>query len=110
MIGLTHSWLRPTELPAEAFAAAVKDIQRVLKNADIPLAGFEVTASRCSPVTPSFLTPSAVPGASHSRFTRSSLIAGAAPRSSRSARRRGCHMTLQLRYRWVFRCTGGSAC
>src|SRR6476660_4895162 len=40
-MGLTHSWLRPTELPAEAFTAAVRDIQLVLKAADIPLAGFE---------------------------------------------------------------------
>ena len=40
-MGLTHSWLRPTELPTEAFAAAVRDVQRVLKDANIPLAGFE---------------------------------------------------------------------
>src|SRR4051812_11997493 len=40
-MGLTHSWLRPTELPATAFAAAVKDIQRILEVADVPLAGFE---------------------------------------------------------------------
>src|SRR4051812_32399048 len=40
-MGLTHSWLRPTELPADAFAAAVKDIQLALKRANIPLAGFE---------------------------------------------------------------------
>ena len=40
-MGLTHSWLRPTELPARAFSAAVKDIQLVLRATDIPLAGFE---------------------------------------------------------------------
>jgi hypothetical protein len=40
-MGLTHSWLRPTELSAGGFAAAVRDIRRVLKTADIPLAGFE---------------------------------------------------------------------
>lgn len=40
-MGLTHSWLRPTELPADKFATAVKDIRLVLKNFDVPLAGFE---------------------------------------------------------------------
>ncbi|MBA3775431.1 MAG: hypothetical protein H0X11_03150 [Betaproteobacteria bacterium] len=40
-MGLTHSWLRPTELPAGAFTDAVRDIQRLLKDANIPLAGFE---------------------------------------------------------------------
>ena len=40
-MGLTHSWLRPTELPADAFADAVRDVRRVLEAAAIPLAGFE---------------------------------------------------------------------
>ena len=40
-MGLTHSWLRPTELPAEAFAAAVKDTQQAIRALAIPLAGFE---------------------------------------------------------------------
>jgi hypothetical protein len=40
-MGLTHYWLRPTELPAEAFAAAVWDVRRVLDAAGIPLAGFD---------------------------------------------------------------------
>src|SRR4051812_7120317 len=40
-MGLTHSWLRPTELPAEAFAAAVDNLRLALTHMDIPLAGFE---------------------------------------------------------------------
>src|SRR4051812_15261012 len=40
-MGLTHSWLRPTELPTDAFAAAVTDIRRVLESSSIPLAGLE---------------------------------------------------------------------
>jgi hypothetical protein len=46
-MGLTHSWLRPTELPPDQFAAAVKDIRLVLDRAEIPLAGFE---SRGQPI------------------------------------------------------------
>ncbi len=40
-MGLTHSWLRPTELPVDQFAAAVRDVRLVLKHVDVPLAGFE---------------------------------------------------------------------
>ena len=40
-MGLTHSWLRPTELPATPFAAAVKDIRLVVSAAGVLLAGIE---------------------------------------------------------------------
>src|SRR4051794_29927973 len=40
-MGLTHSWIRPTELPARLFAQAVEDIRTVLASAEVPLAGLE---------------------------------------------------------------------
>ena len=40
-MGLTHSWRRPTELRAGAFAAAVEDVARVLAVIGVELAGFE---------------------------------------------------------------------
>lgn len=40
-MGLTHSWERPTELPANEFASAVRDIQKALARLDVPLAGFD---------------------------------------------------------------------
>ena len=52
-MGLTHYWYRPTELPAEIFAAAVDDVRLVLKRLDLPLAGFE---GKGEPI----LTPSSI--------------------------------------------------
>ncbi len=40
-MGLTHSWTRPTELPVDKFATAIRDVRRVLAHIDVPLAGFE---------------------------------------------------------------------
>jgi hypothetical protein len=40
-MGKTHYWTRPTELPAEGFAKAVADVQRVLQASSVPVAGFE---------------------------------------------------------------------
>jgi len=42
-MGRTHYWRRPTELPTDRFAAAAKDIHRVVRSAGVPLAGFEGT-------------------------------------------------------------------
>lgn len=42
-MGLTHYWLRPTELPPDKFASAVQDIHRLLPTLNVPLAGFEGT-------------------------------------------------------------------
>jgi hypothetical protein len=44
-MGLTHTWRRPTELPATAFNAAVADARKILGQAGIPLAGFDGTGS-----------------------------------------------------------------
>jgi len=40
-MGKTHFWRRPTELPSDRFAAAAKEIRRVVGLAGVPLAGFE---------------------------------------------------------------------
>lgn len=42
-MGWTHHWSRPTELPAELFAAAVRDWQRIQGATTVPLAGFDGT-------------------------------------------------------------------
>lgn len=44
-MGLTHSWRRPTELPAAAFEAAVADVRKVLEQAGMALGGFDGTGS-----------------------------------------------------------------
>ena len=42
-MGYTNYWERNSELPAEAFAAAVKDLKKLLKNIGIPLGGRDGT-------------------------------------------------------------------
>jgi hypothetical protein len=44
-MGLTHYWERPTELPPDAFAAAVRDLARALPALGVQLAGFEGTGA-----------------------------------------------------------------
>lgn len=40
-MGLTHYWRRPSELPADRFAAAVRDVERVVAATGVGVAGFE---------------------------------------------------------------------
>lgn len=40
-MGLTHHWERPIELPPDRFAAAVRDVERVVAASGVPVAGFE---------------------------------------------------------------------
>ena len=40
-MGLTHYWKRPSELPADAFRAAVDDCRRLFQAAGAQLGGFE---------------------------------------------------------------------
>ena len=42
-MGWTHSWQRPTELPAKRFAAAVEDCRKILPALGVPMAGFDGT-------------------------------------------------------------------
>src|SRR5438046_2734870 len=42
-MGHTNYWTRQPELPDAAFAAAVKDIKRIIKYLNIPLAGSDGT-------------------------------------------------------------------
>lgn len=42
-MGWTHSWNRPTELPAEAFAKASDHCRKILELIGVPLAGFDGT-------------------------------------------------------------------
>lgn len=42
-MGLTHFWYRRTELPAELFDAASRDIRHVLQHSGVAIAGFEGT-------------------------------------------------------------------
>lgn len=42
-MGYTNNWQRPTEFPAQAFAAAVRDCQALFPTIDVPLAGFDGT-------------------------------------------------------------------
>lgn len=44
-MGLTHHWHRPTELPTEAFRAAVDDCRRLFEAAGVDLAGFDGTGT-----------------------------------------------------------------
>lgn len=44
-MGLSHSWERPTELPAAHFASAVRDVQLVVESLAVPLGGFDGTGS-----------------------------------------------------------------
>ncbi len=44
-MGMTHYWQRPTELPKEAFRAAVDDCQTLLGSGRIEVAGFDGTGT-----------------------------------------------------------------
>ncbi len=42
-MGYTHNWQRPTELPADRFADAVRDCKKIINVLDTAIAGFEGT-------------------------------------------------------------------
>jgi hypothetical protein len=42
-MGLTHHWERPTELPREAFRAAIEDCRTLLAVSEADIAGFDGT-------------------------------------------------------------------
>lgn len=44
-MGYTNYWTRQSELPAKRFAAAVKDIKKIMKHLGVPLAGGDGTGS-----------------------------------------------------------------